>query len=114
MTGTPIRIVFTPSRVEHVEPAGAVVAMMDPQECAIAAEEAACDGDIEDVDAAVCVQMPLFASAEAAQGWLAAHPGGQVFSVAQAWDLSPFRDWRDRMSALLNLSHGSRRPSQLL
>jgi alkylmercury lyase-like protein len=27
VTGTPIRIVFTPSRVEHVEPVGAVVAM---------------------------------------------------------------------------------------
>ncbi|MGH3183030.1 MAG: hypothetical protein ACRDOE_14165, partial [Streptosporangiaceae bacterium] len=33
-------------------------------------------GDVEEVDANVCVQMPLFASAEAAQGWLAAHPSG--------------------------------------
>lgn len=61
------------------------------------------DGGIEDVDAGVCAQMPLFASAEAAEGWLAAHPGGRVFPVRQAWDLSPFRYWRDSMPALLNL-----------
>jgi hypothetical protein len=103
VTGTPIRLVFTPSRVEHVEPAGAVMAMMGPQECTDAVETAAGDGDIEDVDADVCVQMPLFASAEAAQGWLDAHPGGRVFPVRDAWDLSPFRDWRDRMPALLNV-----------
>jgi hypothetical protein len=70
-----------------------------------AVEEAARDGDIEGVDAAVCVQMPLLASAEAAQGWLAAHPAGRAVPVREAWDLSPFRDWRDRMPALLNLGH---------
>ncbi len=32
VAGTPIRIVFTPHEVEHVEPAGAVMAMMGPQE----------------------------------------------------------------------------------
>jgi hypothetical protein len=102
VTGTPIRIVFTPSGVEHVEPAGAVLAMIAPQACMNAAETA---GDIEEVDANVCSQMPLFASAEAAQEWLDAHPGGQVFPVRQAWDLSGFRDWRDAMSALLNLDN---------
>jgi alkylmercury lyase len=105
VTGTPIRIVFTPSHVEHVEPAGAVMAMMGPQECANAVEEAAGDGDIEDVDADVCVQMPLFASADTAQGWLAARPSGRVFPVREAWDLSFHRVWRDRMSALLNLDN---------
>jgi alkylmercury lyase len=102
-TGTLIRLVFTPGRVEYVEPAGAVVAMMGPQECANGVDKATAGGDIEDVDADVCAQMPLFASAEAAQRWLADHPGGRVFPIRDAWDLSPFRDWRDRMSALLNL-----------
>jgi alkylmercury lyase len=101
-TGTPIRIVFTPSRVESVEPAGAVVAVLSPQECTNALETA---GDIEEVDANVCVQMPLFASAEAAQGWLDAHPGGRVFPIREMWNLSAPRDWRDRMSALLNLQN---------
>jgi hypothetical protein len=105
VTGTPIQLVFTPSRVEHVKPAGAVMAMMGPQECTSAVETAAGDGDIEDIDADMCAQMPLFASAEAAQGWLGAHPGGRVFPVRQAWDLRFLHDWRDRMSALLNLDH---------
>jgi hypothetical protein len=105
VTGTPLRLVFTPRRVEHVGPAGAVMAMMGPPECTNAVETAAGDGDIEDVDAGVCVQAPLFASAEAAQGWLTAHPGGRVFSVRQAWDLRFLRDWRDRMPALLGLGH---------
>jgi alkylmercury lyase len=105
VTGTPIRIVFTPSRVEHVEPAGAVVPMMDLPECTNGVEEAAGDGEIEDLDANLCVQTPLFASAEAAQGWLAAHPGGRVLPIRDAWDLSFIRDWRDKMSALLNLDH---------
>lgn len=103
VTGTRIRLVFTPGRVEHVGPADTVVAMMGRQECANGAEEAARGGDIEDVDAAVCAQMPLYASAEAAQGWLADHPGGRVFPVREMWESSFFRDWRDRMSALLNL-----------
>ena len=102
-TGTRIRLVFTPSRVEQVEPAGAVVAVLDPHEATHVLEEAARDGDIEDVDAAVCGQMPLFASAEAAHGWLADHPGGRVLPIREAWDLSTFRDWRDKMSGLLNL-----------
>jgi len=101
-TGTPIRLVFTPRGVEQVEPAGAVVAMLSPQECRNTLETA---GDIEEVDANFCAQMPLFASAEAAQGWLAAHPGGQVLPVRQAWDLSGLRDMRNRMTALLNLDH---------
>lgn len=101
-TGTPIRIVFTPDRVERVDPSDAVLAMSHPQEL-LDQNEAA--GDVEDVDANVCVQAPLFSSAEAAQGWLANNPGGRVFPIREAWDLSPFRVWRDGMSALLNLDN---------
>jgi hypothetical protein len=32
-------------------------------------------------------------------------PGGRVFPVREAWDLSVIREWRDRMSALLNLDN---------
>ena len=99
-TGTLIRLAFTPSRVERVDPAGAVV-LMSPPACA-PAETA---GDVEEVDANLCVQMPLFASAEAAQGWLDAHPGSRALPVRQMWDLSILRDWRDKMSALLNLGN---------
>jgi alkylmercury lyase len=102
VTGTPIRIAFTPGRVEHVEPAGAVVSMPSSQGVQAEAKEA---GGIEEIDANLCAQAPLYSSAEAAQGWLAAHPGGRVFPVREAWDLSVLRDWRDRMSALLNPGH---------
>jgi alkylmercury lyase len=106
VTGTLIRIVFTPSRVEHVDPAGAVLPMADDCQSTLASSGKAA-GDIEDLDASMCVQSPFFASAEAAQGWLDAHPGGRVLPVRKVRDLSIFRDWRDRMSALLNLDRES-------
>lgn len=99
-TGTPVRILFAPDHVERVEPGGAVLALPRGQDVA---EQMAAAGDADAIDANVCSQMPLFASAEAAGGWLAAHPGGRVFPVREAWDLNFIRDTRDRMSALLNL-----------
>lgn len=98
-TGTPIRIVFTPSGVERADPSGAVLPLAHPRELAPAGTVS----DVEEIDANVCVQWPLFSSAEAAQGWLADHPGGRFFPVREAWDLSFFQEWRDRMSVLLNL-----------
>lgn len=95
-----MRLVFTPSRVESVDPAGAVVPILPPQEFD------RLEGMLDrDPDANMCAQCPFYSSAEAAQGWLAAHPGGRVFPVREAWDLSFHRVWRDRMSALLNLQH---------
>jgi len=105
-TGTPIRLVFTPSRVEHVEPAGAVLPLPGPGSPLYSCAEAASNGeqvDADACDASLCSQAPLFSSAGAAQGWLGAHPGGRVFPIREAWDLSAYRDYRDRMSALLGL-----------
>lgn len=99
-TGTPIRMEFTPSRVERVEPTDTVLALNSVQEL-LGQTEAA--GDVEDVDANVCAHMPLYSSAEAAQGWLADHPDGRVLPIKEAWDL--FRPWREGMSALLNLDN---------
>lgn len=98
VTGTPVRIVFTPGRVERVDPGGAVLAMTHPQEF-----DRTEGTHIEDIDGNLCVQTPLYSSAETARGWLADHTDGRVFPIREAWDLSFFRDWRDRMSALLNL-----------
>ena len=99
-TGTPIRLVFTPSRVESVDPGGAVVPILPPQEFD------QLEGMLDrDPDADLCAQCPFYSSAEAARGWLAAHPGGRVFPVREAWDLSFHREWRDRMWALLNLDN---------
>ncbi len=105
-TGTPIRLVFTPSRVEHVEPAGAVLPLPGPQSPLYSCTEAASNGEEVDADACdanLCSQAPMFSSAEAAQGWLDTHPGGRVFPIREAWDLSAYRGYRDRMSALLDL-----------
>jgi hypothetical protein len=51
--------------------------------------------------------VPLFASVEAAQGFLADWPGSRAFPVREAWDLSFVRELRERMSALLQLDNGS-------
>jgi alkylmercury lyase len=97
-TGTPIRIVFTPDGVESADPAGAVVPILPPQDF----DRLDQIRSLKDIDAGFCGQCPFYSSAEAAHGWLAAHPGGRVFPVRDAWDLSFHRVWRDRMSALLN------------
>jgi alkylmercury lyase len=98
-TGAPMRLVFTPSGVDSVEPTGAVVPILPPREFDRLEEFES----LKDIDASFCAQCPFYSSAEAAQGWLAAHPGGRVVPVREAWDLSFHRIWRDRMSALLNL-----------
>jgi hypothetical protein len=56
----------------------------------------------KEVDATMCAQCPFYSSPEAAGGRLAAHPGGRVSPVREAWDLSFHRVWRDRVPALLN------------
>jgi hypothetical protein len=59
-TGTPIRLVFTPSRVERVEPAGAVLPLPGPQSplysCVAASNGEQIDADA--CDASLCSQAP--------------------------------------------------------
>jgi alkylmercury lyase len=100
ITGTPIRLEFTPKRVVRVEPAGTILPMPNSQVL-----EQIEGMSMEEIDANVCALAPFFSSAEAAQGWLAANPGGRLFPVREAWDLSPLRESRERMLALLNLDH---------
>lgn len=91
-TGTPIRVIFSPGHVDHVEPADTVVALIHQHDRTTTGQTASTQ---------VCSQMPLFASAAAAQEWLAAHPGAQVLPIREAWDLS-VRDRRDRIPAAQN------------
>ena len=97
-TGAPIRIEFVPGGVERVDPAQAVVAMVSPK---VASEYG--EAEIEQVNQNLCSQQPFFASTDAAQGWLAAHPGGRVFSVRELVNWPFFthaRDtWRPRILA---------------
>lgn len=76
-TGTPIRVDLTPEEANRVEPATTVVAVLD------IAEVGQPGGGPEQVDEAVCSQQPFFASTDAAATWLARHPGGRVFRVAE-------------------------------
>lgn len=90
VTGTPIRIEFSPAGVERVDPPEAVVAMISP-DVAGRYDQA----DIEQVNREVCSQQPFFASAQVAQDWLAAHPGGRVIAVRDVLDLPLFAHVRD-------------------
>lgn len=76
-TGTRIRVDLSPDGVERVEPSGTVVAVLHPQAPVLREMK-----NVEDADADACSQQPFFASAEAAASWLAAHPGGRIYSVA--------------------------------
>jgi alkylmercury lyase len=77
-TGVPIRVDFTPpDRIDAVDPADTVVAL-DPRLIGQASTMTP-----EQIDANLCVQMPLFANADAARGWLAAHPARRVCPVRQ-------------------------------
>jgi len=101
-TGVPIRLVFTPSGVESVDPPDTVV----PVPVAMEVDQVEGMGTVScNADATLCAECPFYSSVETAQGWLGAHPGGRVFPVREAWDLSVHRGWRDRMSALLNLDN---------
>ncbi|WP_104062054.1 organomercurial lyase MerB [Arthrobacter sp. 4R501] len=70
-TGVPIRLSVGASGVTDVEPNTAVVSLINPE-------------DMSSIRSAFCNQVHFFASDEAAQPWLAAHPDGSVVPVAEA------------------------------
>lgn len=70
-TGVPVRLSAGASGASGAEPATAVVSLVNPE-------------DMSSVRSAFCNQVHFFASPEAAQPWLAAHPGGSVVPVADA------------------------------
>lgn len=73
-TGAPVRLTVEPDRVTGVEPATAVVSIVTPDAPA-------------SVRASFCNQVHFFATAEAAEAWLDAHPGATVLPVADAFAL---------------------------
>jgi hypothetical protein len=89
-TGTPIRIDFVPDGVKRVDPPEAVTILLHPDELRGAGIET-----FEEVNANACSYQPLFASAEAAGPWLAAHPGSRVFTVEEMFQRSFYTFYRD-------------------
>lgn len=73
-TETPIRVQIEPDRIVNLTPKQAVVSLVTPEQCT-------------SVRSDFCNQVHFFASPEAAQHWLAAHPGATVFPVAEAFAL---------------------------
>jgi alkylmercury lyase len=72
-TDTPIRLEITPEAVTSVTPAETVVSQRH------------CQDLIANLRSDVCDHGRFFASRSAAADWLAAHPDGQVLSVADAF-----------------------------
>jgi alkylmercury lyase len=73
-TGVPMQLTVDAAGVASVVPGTAVVSLVNPE-------------DMSAVRSAFCNQVHFFASPEAAQPWLAAHPGGTVIPVAKAYQL---------------------------
>jgi alkylmercury lyase len=71
----PVRVSVGAGGVTGVEPAEAVVSLINPQ-------------DLSSVRSAFCNQVHFFPSAEAARPWLDAHPEGSVVPVAEAYRLA--------------------------
>ncbi|HTF06864.1 MAG TPA: organomercurial lyase, partial [Asanoa sp.] len=103
-TGTPIRITFTPNGIEQVEPPSAVAAVLPPEQAGAHAS-----GTISQIDAGVCVFQPFFASADAAEEWLAAHPGGRVFTIEEMFQRPIFTYYRDHLRPRIHPEPGSRK-----
>lgn len=74
-TGYPITIEVTPTGVEQVEPASAVVGYLTPAT------------DLAGFRADACDQNNFYRSAEVAAGWLAEHPQGRPLAVADAFEV---------------------------
>ncbi len=74
-SGGTVRVTATPAGVNAVEPATAVVSLVNPE-------------DLSSIRSSFCNQVHYFTSAEDAQPWLEAHPGGEILPVADAYRLA--------------------------
>lgn len=96
-TGVVIRVEFQPDGVAGVDPTGVVAALLAPE---LIREYA--PASLELIDVNVCAYQPFFASADAAAGWLAAHPGGRVLTPAEMFQTSIFTYYRDHLRPLIH------------
>ncbi len=74
-SGQSIRITVEPAGVTSVEPATAVVSLVNPADM------------MSSIRSSFCNQVHYFTSPEDARPWLEAHPGGEVLPVADAYQL---------------------------
>jgi alkylmercury lyase len=74
-TGDQVRVEVTPTSVERVEPAGAVISFFLPSP------------DQPDLRQAACGNANFYRDAEVASKWLAAYPTGRLLPVADAFQV---------------------------
>jgi alkylmercury lyase len=89
-TGDLVRIKATPTGVERVDPAGAVVSIVTPAV------------DLAEVRQAVCAAQNLYRDADAAAAWQAAHPQALLLPVAKGFGLfrrAALRVWPELRAA---------------
>lgn len=84
-TGERISLTVSPEGFRDLEPAGTVMSWLAPEELAARADEGG------DVIRNFCHFVHFFASDEAAQAWIADHPGTTQISVADGFELG--RRW---------------------
>jgi alkylmercury lyase len=75
-TGEPVRLTVSPARVESATPSQAVVSMLVPG-----------SKFDEDVVTSFCHYIHFFSSEQAAETWIARHPGTFTLSLEQAFEL---------------------------
>jgi alkylmercury lyase len=70
-SGAPVRLTAGPDAVASVDPATAVVSLVNPE-------------DLSAIRSSFCNQVDFYATAEEARPWLESHPSGEVMSIRDA------------------------------
>lgn len=91
-TGTPIRIEFIPDGYRQADPPATVTVLLPVDHIGRVV-----GASLEQIDSDVCAYQPFFASPAAAEGWLAAHPGGRVFTLAEMFERPWYQYFRDEL-----------------
>lgn len=101
-TGTPIRVDFVPGGYERVDPPEAVTVLLPTKDL-----HEANGGNFEQINTTVCTCQPFFASANAAETWLAARPGSRIFTAKEMFERSWLIHYRDTIRPMIHpADHG--------
>lgn len=99
-TGTPIRVDFVPDGYARVDPPEAATILL-----AVEQIRPSTGTSFEEINANVCSFQPIFASADAAEPWLAARPGSRVFTVKEMFQRSWYIYLRDTLRPRIHPSN---------
>ncbi len=104
-TGRPIRLRVSPTGVEEVTPAEAVVSLTTAGTCSASADTSCCEADaaidlrgLVGATGSFCGSIHFFAEREAAAGWQEEHPDSMIFEIGEATRLAR-RIWADPLLA---------------